>query len=122
VLTVATTAAMLAQRTRHDTEVASSGDAAADDRPMSRTSVAVIVAAFVLLQAANAAVMSVMTLYVTESLGLHIMWGGVTLGIAAGPEIPALLLIGRLSDRVLAIGVVKRTVDAKNIDPATPRG
>jgi MFS transporter, SET family, sugar efflux transporter len=67
---------------------------------MSRTSVAVIVGAFILLQATNAAVMSVMTLYVTESLSLHVIWGGVTLGIAAGLEIPALLLIGRLSDRV----------------------
>src|SRR5687768_5065508 len=40
-----------------------------------------------------------MSLYVTETLGLDMMWAGAALGVAAGLEIPALLLIGRLSYR-----------------------
>ncbi len=58
-----------------------------------------IVVAFVLLQATNNAVMSIMTLFVTAQLGLPIVWGGVTLGVAALVEIPALWLIGRSSNR-----------------------
>lgn len=61
--------------------------------------IAAIVVAFVILQATNAAVMSIMTLYVTASLGLPVIWGGITLGVAALVEIPALWLMGRLSNR-----------------------
>jgi MFS transporter, SET family, sugar efflux transporter len=66
---------------------------------MPRTGIAVIVAAFIALQAANSAAVSIMSLFVTETLGLDVMWAGVALGVAAGLEIPALLLIGRLSYR-----------------------
>jgi SET family sugar efflux transporter-like MFS transporter len=59
----------------------------------------VIIAAFVALQAANSSAVSIMSLFVTETLGLDAMWAGVALGVAAGLEIPALLLIGRLSYR-----------------------
>jgi SET family sugar efflux transporter-like MFS transporter len=106
VLNIATTAAMLTQRARTDIDAAAADDPPAGDRPMSRTAVGVIVAAFILLQATNAAVMSAMTLYVTESLGLQVMWAGVTLGVAAGLEIPALLLIGRLSDRISGLTLI----------------
>ena len=41
-----------------------------------------------------------MSLFVTDRLGLGVGWAGVALGVAAGLEIPALLLIGRLTDRV----------------------
>jgi SET family sugar efflux transporter-like MFS transporter len=40
-----------------------------------------------------------MSLFVTETLGLDVIWAGVALGVAAGLEIPVLLLIGRLSYR-----------------------
>src|SRR5699024_5913160 len=55
--------------------------------------VTVVVAAFVLLQAANATATSFMTVYVTQSLAL---------GTAAGLEIPSLFLMGRLSGRFSA--------------------
>lgn len=67
-----------------------------------RAGVAVIVIGFVLLQAANASAMSFMTVYVTQSLGLDVLWAGIALGVAAGLEIPALLLLGRLSKRFSA--------------------
>ena len=66
---------------------------------MSKAGIAVIVAAFIALQAANSAAVSIMSLFVTETLGLDVMWAGVALGVAAALEIPALLLIGRLSYR-----------------------
>lgn len=65
-----------------------------------RAGVVTIVVGFMLLQAANASAMSFMTVYVTASLGLDVVWAGVALGVAAGLEVPALLLIGRLSARV----------------------
>lgn len=73
---------------------------------MSRTRVAVIVLAFIALQATNAAVISVMTLYVTQTLQLNVLWAGVALGVAAGLEIPALLLIGKLSRRVSGLTLI----------------
>ncbi|MGB4779071.1 MFS transporter [Microbacterium sp.] len=40
-----------------------------------------------------------MALYVTASLGLPVIWGGITLGAAALAEIPALWMMGRLARR-----------------------
>jgi len=48
----------------------------------------------------NSAVVAVMGLFVTRTLGLDVAWAGIVLGAAAAIEIPALLLVGRLSDRV----------------------
>lgn len=67
-----------------------------------RTGVSVVVAAFVLLQAANASATSFLTVYVVQSLGLDVMWAGVALGVAAGLEIPALLIMARLANRFSA--------------------
>lgn len=64
--------------------------------------VTVVVAAFVLLQAANATATSFMTVYVTQSLALDVVWAGIALGTAAGLEIPSLFLMGRLSSRFSA--------------------
>ncbi|HJY44812.1 MAG TPA: MFS transporter [Propionibacteriaceae bacterium] len=102
VLNIATTAAMLHERSAgraNSGEPTKPAERTADDRPMPRTGIAVIVAAFIALQAANSAAVSIMSLFVTETLGLDVMWAGVALGVAAGLEIPALLLIGRLSYR-----------------------
>jgi SET family sugar efflux transporter-like MFS transporter len=98
VLNVVTTAAMLNRRSSTDAEPPRAA-APDDDRPMSRPAVAVIVAAFIGLQATNTVVVSIMTLFVTTTLGLDVIWAGVALGVAAGFEIPALLVIGRLSRR-----------------------
>lgn len=64
-----------------------------------RGRVAVIVVAFVLAQATNAAAVAVMTLFVTEALRLPVWWAGIALGAAAALEIPALMSLGRLSTR-----------------------
>jgi SET family sugar efflux transporter-like MFS transporter len=102
VLNIATAAAMLAGRPAARAkpgEPTMPAETAADNPTMSKAGIAVIVAAFIALQAANSAAVSIMSLFVTETLGLDVMWAGVALGVAAGLEIPALLLIGRLSYR-----------------------
>ena len=102
VLNIATTAAMIAVRSAARAkagEPTKPAATAADNQPMSRAGIAVIIAAFIALQAANSAAVSIMSLFVTETLGLDVIWAGVALGVAAGLEIPALLLIGRLSYR-----------------------
>ena len=63
-------------------------------------------AAFILLQATNATAMTIMTVYVTETLQLNVMWAGIALGVAAALEVPALLLIGRLSERHSNLGLI----------------
>jgi MFS transporter, SET family, sugar efflux transporter len=68
--------------------------------------VALIVAAFVLLQAANATVTSIMTLFVTETMRIDVIWAGIALGVAAGLEVPALVLIGRLSLRFSSLRLI----------------
>lgn len=71
-----------------------------------RGGVALVMAAFVLLQATNATAMTMMTVYVSQTVALDVVWAGLALGLAAGLEVPALLLIGRLSDRFSALGLV----------------
>ena len=67
---------------------------------------ALIVAAFIALQATNSAVISIMSLFVTQTLGLDVMWAGVALAVAAGLEIPALLAIGRLNRRFSSLALI----------------
>jgi len=108
---VAVTVAL--QRTR--TPAAAGGAESTDDRGalalLADPEVARLVAAFTLLSAANNAAISTTTLLVTDRLDLDPVWGGVALAVAAGLEIPALLLLGRLSGRIdtrrlLAVGAV----------------
>ena len=110
-LNIATTAAMLAQRSALNAVPIARTAESTDERPMRRLGVGLIVGAFILLQATNATVVSIMTLFVTESLGLGVVWAGIALGVAAALEVPALLLIGRLSRhypslRLIASGCV----------------
>lgn len=98
-LTIATAAAMLRAIGGAEHESTAAGAAHA---PVSRTRVAVVLVVFVALQATNSAVVSIMTLFVTDRMNLDVVWAGVTLGVAAALEIPALLLIGRLSRRFSA--------------------
>ena len=63
-------------------------------------------AAFILLQATNATAMTIMTVYVTETLQLDVMWAGIALGVAAALEVPALIFIGRLSERYSHLGLI----------------
>jgi len=61
--------------------------------------------AFVLLQATNATAVTILTVYVTETLHLDVMWAGIALGVAAALEVPALIFIGRLSTRYSNLGL-----------------
>ena len=96
VLNIATTAAM------HRTTVVRDSGPVADEGRVPRGHVAAVVAVFIAVQAANSATVSIMSLFVTDRLGLAVGWAGIALGVAAGLEIPALLLIGKLTDRVAA--------------------
>ena len=106
VLNIATTAAMLGERSAGRAGPEAADDAAGPDVPMPKSGVALIVAAFVALQATNAAAVSVMSLFVTRTLGLDVIWAGVTLGVAAALEIPALLAVGRLSRRYSSLALI----------------
>ena len=101
VLNIATTAAMIAarRRARSDLDDAAKPASPDDAIQLSRVAVVITVAAFVLLQAGNATVLSVLALYVTDTLHLRVVWAGVALGLAAGLEVPALLVMGRLTAR-----------------------
>jgi SET family sugar efflux transporter-like MFS transporter len=106
VLIIATTALMISQRSAAP-EHGSSAPHAEDDHLALRTrAVVLIVAAFVLLQAANATVTSIMTLFVTQTMHINVIWAGIALGVAAGLEVPALVLIGRLSIRFSSLGLI----------------
>lgn len=97
-LNIGTTAAMHRRRPPADgvPPTATSHD---DGPALSRAGVAAVVLAFIALQASNSAAVSIMGLFVTGRLGLDVLWAGVALGVSAALEIPALLLIGRLSAR-----------------------
>ena len=112
---IATTAIMIAQRnadTRSAAAAAAAGTAppvakvAAEESPVGRAGVVLIMAAFILLQATNATGMTIMTVYVTETLKLDVLWAGIALGVAAALEVPALLFIGRLSERFSHLGLI----------------
>jgi len=105
VLNIATTAVMISQRSAapdHD----GPAKAEEDHLALRRRAVVLIVAAFVLLQAANATVTSIMTLFVTETMRIDVIWAGIALGVAAGLEVPALVLIGRLSFRFSSLRLI----------------
>lgn len=65
-----------------------------------RREIGLLVGGLVLLGAANMAAVSVTNLFVTDRLDLHVLWGGVALGVAAALEIPFLLVLGRVAERV----------------------
>jgi MFS transporter, SET family, sugar efflux transporter len=111
VLNIATTAIMMSHRRAAAQAAAAGGRATSaaatpDESPVGRLGVVLITAAFVLLQATNATAMTIMTVYVTETLRLDVMWAGVALGVAAALEVPALLLTGRLSSRYTHLGLL----------------
>lgn len=97
VLNVTTTAAMLTEHAARREPPAGEVREEEPHRATPLAAIAVIVMVFVLLQATNNAVISVMGLFVTRTLGLDIAWAGITLGTAAALEVPALLLLGHLT-------------------------
>ena len=107
VLNIASTTALMRHRQR--LARASGGPPAApvhDGPDVGRLAVVLITAAFVLLQAANATGMTMLTIYVTETVGLDVLWAGIALGVAAALEVPALILIGRLTERFSSFGLI----------------
>jgi len=111
VLNMGTTAAMMTQRrAQRAAEAAGSTPArpapVEDGSPVGRLGIGLIMGAFILLQAANATAMTMMTVYVTQTLGLDVLWAGIALGVAAAVEVPALLLMGRLSARYSHLGLI----------------
>ncbi len=113
VLNIATTAVMIAQRNAAARAAATTSGAPSptpavivDESPVGRPGIVLIMAAFILLQATNATAMAIMTLYVTETLHLDVMWAGIALGVAAALEVPALIFIGRLSERYSHLGLI----------------
>jgi len=108
VLNIVTTAAMMSRSRRvdpHDSTTASPRPAVSLP-PGSRRGTVLIVAAFVLFQATNATAMTFMAVYVSDTLGLAILWAGIALGVAAALEVPALLIVGRLGDRISHLTLV----------------
>ena len=99
VLNIATTAAMIRRKPQTLSEPKDPSGQDDDGPPLSRTGVAAVVLAFIALQATNSAAVSIMGLFVTGRLGLEVLWAGIALGVSAALEIPALLVIGRLSAR-----------------------
>jgi MFS transporter, SET family, sugar efflux transporter len=106
VLTIATTAVMISQRAAAPDDGDSAKPAEDDQLALRKRAVVLIVAAFVLLQAANATVTSIMTLFVTETVRIDVIWAGIALGVAAGLEVPALILIGKLSLRFSSLPLI----------------
>jgi len=103
VFNIATTAVMITHRNAAIRAAEATGDkpaaAAEPSVPVSRSRIALIMAAFIVFQATNATAMTIMTVYVTETLHLGVFWAGIALGVAAALEVPALLAAGRLSER-----------------------
>ncbi|WP_022908696.1 MFS transporter [Aestuariimicrobium kwangyangense] len=99
---LATTVLLMREHARS----ASPAKAPDDHLDLPRLIVALIMVAFVLMQAANAAGISVMNLHVVDSLGLSLWWAGLALGLAAALEVPALLWLGRLTARWSSLGLL----------------
>ena len=106
VLTIATTAVMISQRSTAPDHDGSAKPAEDDHLALRKRAVVLIVVAFVLLRAANATVTSIMTLFVTETMRIDVILAGIALGVAAGLEVPALVLIGRLSRRFSSLRLI----------------
>jgi MFS transporter, SET family, sugar efflux transporter len=103
---IATTGAMLVERTAAGAGATQRGRASTDGPGLSRGTVAVILGVFVVLQATNSATVSIMTLFVAQTLGLDVKWAGLALGVAAALEVPALVLIGRLNHRFSSLALI----------------
>lgn len=112
VINIATAAMMTKARHTAAREGAATGSqtipaaSTPEEPPVGRLGVVLVMAAFILLQATNATAMTIMTIYVTGTLRLDVMWAGIALGVAAALEVPALLLVGRLTSRFSQLGLI----------------
>ena len=111
VLNIGTTMIMIRQRRLARTAAGDDATPATSTREepptgIGRTGIVLITAAFVLLQATNATGMSILTVYVTDTMRLDVLWAGIALGVAAALEVPALIGIGRLTERFSSLGLI----------------
>ena len=97
---------MISQRSTAPDHDGSAKPAEDDHLALRKRAVVLIVVAFVLLRAANATMTSIMTLFVTETMRIDVILAGIALGVAAGLEVPALVLIGRLSRRFSSLRLI----------------
>ncbi|MFE4197605.1 MFS transporter [Paenarthrobacter sp. NPDC056912] len=95
-LNILTTGAAF-RRSKAVPELAKAAGTSEDGRASSRIAVVGVVAGFIILQATDSSSVTIMALFVDQKMGGQLMWAGITLGVAAALEIPALLLIGRMS-------------------------
>lgn len=77
-----------------------------DDVSLGTAGIVLVTAAFVLLQATNATAMSFLAVYVPQTMGADVVWAGVALGVAAGLEVPALMIVARLTTRHSSLGLI----------------
>lgn len=103
---VATALLTIARERRHPIAHRAESASADDHQPVPRPALIAIVTGFVALQATNSAVVAIMSLFVTDRLHLPVLWSGVALGVSALLEIPALLIIGRLINRVSSYALI----------------
>jgi SET family sugar efflux transporter-like MFS transporter len=106
VLTVISTATLISQQAAASADPAAKPATGDADLALRRPAVVLIVAAFILLQAANATLTSIMTVFVSRTLHINLIWAGIALGVAAGLEVPALLLTARLSRRFSSLRLI----------------
>lgn len=66
---------------------------------VNRFGVVTMFAGFSLMQASMMSAMTVTTLYATKVLHTSSLWGGLSLSLAAGLEVPVLLRLRKMSDR-----------------------
>jgi len=106
VFNVATALLTIARERRHPVAHAVRASSADEYSQVPRPALVAIVTGFIALQATNSAVVAIMSLFVTERLGLPLLWSGIALGVSALLEIPALLVIGRLIRRVSSYALI----------------
>lgn len=104
-LNLATTMLLLRVR-RRGASVEGLPDSGSTGRVRSRWGLGLLIVAFVAMQGGNSANVAIMGLFVSKGLGLPVWWAGVILGVAAGLEVPALILIGRLSRRYSSLRLI----------------
>jgi fumarylacetoacetate (FAA) hydrolase family protein/predicted MFS family arabinose efflux permease len=81
-------------------------EAAVRQALVSRRTLLLVVAAVIALQAACSTSVATITLFVTRELYQSPLWGGIALGVAAGLEVPVLLLLGSRRRRISDLGVL----------------
>lgn len=106
VFNVATTLLGMVRERRRPISLQQRAAAAGEHQPIPRPALIMIVTGFTALQATNSAAVAIMTLFVIDRLGLPLLWAGIALGVSALLEIPALLIIGRLIQRVSSYALI----------------